>query len=85
VGRLRNFGGRDLPSYPVPLAATRADQHNSVMVVFTFEGDVKTAFISALAADVELVADRFFDHLFHDCKPLAFNLKRLMITRVLSS
>jgi len=55
------------------------------MVVFTFEGDVKTAFISALAADVELVADRFFDHLFHDCKPLAFNLKRLMITRVLSS
>jgi len=79
VNPLSNFGGGGLPSYPVPLAATRTDQHNFVMVIFTLERNVKTAFIPALIADVRLLVDVFFDHLFHDCEPLASKLKRLMM------
>jgi hypothetical protein len=65
VGSLGNFGGGDLPSYLVPLAATRADENNFVMAIFPFERDVKTAFIPALVAGVKFPLDLFFDHFFH--------------------
>ncbi len=55
------------------------------MVILTLERDVKTAFILALIADVKLFTDLFFDHSFHECNPLACNLKTLMMMRVKNS
>jgi hypothetical protein len=80
---LINFAGGGLPSYPVPLAATRADENNFVMAIFPSERDVKTAFIPALVAGVKFPVDLFFDHFFHGYKPPEFSMKRLMVTGVL--
>lgn len=35
------------------------------MALSTFERDVETTFISALVADVKLLTDLLFDHIFH--------------------
>lgn len=59
------LGEGDSPSNAVPLTAVRANQDNLPMALSTFERDVETTFVSALVADVKLLTDLLFDHIFH--------------------
>ncbi len=55
-----------LPSDPVSLATTGADQHDLVIAILTFEGDVKSIFVLTLVTDVKFSIDLSLGYSIHN-------------------